>query len=132
MAKATKHKILIVEDEKALLTVLTDKFKREGYIVLQAMDGKAALEVAIKNKPELIILDIIMPSMDGLAMLKKLREDKWGNRVRVLILSNLSDPDQLNAARQQGVTEYMVKSNWSLDDVVSKVKETLRKGGNKL
>ena len=127
LAKPIKHKILIIEDEKALLAVLSDKFKREGFVVFQATDGKAGLEVAVKQKPELIILDIIMPSMDGLQMLKKLREDKWGNSVKVLILSNLSDPDQLNVAREQGVVEYMVKSNWGLNDVVNKVKETLRK-----
>jgi len=120
-----KLKILIIEDEKSLLTVLADKFRREGFFVWEAQDGEEGLDCALKNKPLLIILDIVMTSMDGLTMLKKLREDKWGNHIPVLILSNLSDPQQLEEANGRGVIGYMIKSNWGLDDVVTKVKETL-------
>ncbi len=124
MKKASK--ILIVEDEKALLAVLSDKFRREGFMVYGAKDGLAGLNMACKVKPALVILDIVMPSMDGLTMLKKLREDKWGNAVPVLILSNLSDPEQINEATSRGAVEYLVKSNWGLEDVVQKVKQILR------
>ncbi len=119
------RKILIVEDEAALLMVLADKFRREGFNVLEAHDGLEGLRAALKHKPDLVILDIIMPSMDGLTMLKKLREDKRGNTVPVLILSNLSDPEQINEATGRGRVEYLVKSNWGLDDVVQKVIDTL-------
>jgi DNA-binding response OmpR family regulator len=122
-----KNKILIVEDETSLLDVLADKFKREGFLVYKAQDGQEALEIVKKQKPDLVILDVIMPSMDGLTMIKKLREDKWGNVVPVLILSNLSDPEQINEAKEWGAVDYLVKSNWGLDDVVLKVKQTLRK-----
>ena len=122
-----KNTVLIIEDEKALLTVLSDKFKREGFSVLGAHDGGEGLRLALKNQPQIIILDIVMPSMDGLFMLKKLRESKWGNTVPVLILSNLSDPEQINEANGRGVVDYLVKSNWGLDDVVAKVKDTLKK-----
>ncbi len=117
--------ILIVEDESALLMVLTDKFRREGFLVHNADDGQKGLQCALQNKPDIIVLDIVMPSMDGLTMLKKLRENKWGNTVPVLILSNLSDPEQINEATGRGRVEYLVKSNWGLDDVVRKVKDTL-------
>ncbi len=122
-----KRKILIVEDEKALLKVLSDKFKREDFTVFEAGDGEEGLQSALRNKPDLVVLDIIMPSMDGLTMLKKLREDRWGNSVPVLILSNLSDPQQIQEATGRGVIEYLVKSNWGLDDVVDKVKQTVKK-----
>ncbi len=126
MASTAKNKkILIVEDERALLLVLADKFRREGFLTLEAEDGHSALDAATNLHPDLILLDLVMPGMDGLAMLKKLREDKWGNRVPVLILSNLSDPEQISEANGRGVIEYMVKSNWGLDDVVGKVKQTL-------
>jgi DNA-binding response OmpR family regulator len=118
-------KVLIVEDESALLLILVEKFRREGFLVLPARDGIEGLACALKDKPDIVVLDIIMPSMDGLTMLKKLRESKWGNGVPVLILSNLSDPEQINEATGRGKVEYLVKSNWGLDDVVQKVKDTL-------
>ena len=122
-----KVKVLIVEDEITLLKVLSDKFRREGFFVLEAENGQKGLSLALSEKPSIIILDIVMPSMDGLTMLKKIREDKWGNTVPVLILSNLSDPEQINEANGRGVIDYLVKSNWSLEDVVIKVKNTLKK-----
>jgi DNA-binding response OmpR family regulator len=118
--------ILIVEDESALLEVLADKFGREGFLAFTAGDGREGLKAALKCKPDIIVLDIIMPSMDGLQMLKRLRENKWGQNVPVLILSNLSDSEEheglLATDKRLG---YLVKSNWGLDDVVKKVKETL-------
>ncbi len=115
-----------MEDERALLQVLADKFTREGFLALTAADGSEGLKAALKHKPDIIVLDIIMPSMDGLQMLKKLRENKWGQNVPVLILSNLSDSEEneslLATDKRLG---YLIKSNWGLDDVVKKVKETL-------
>lgn len=125
MASTEKLKILIIEDEKTLLNVLFDKFLREGFEVYKAENGKEGLKCALSNRPQLIVLDLVMPGMDGLAMLKKLREDKWGNKVPVLILSNLSDEGQIKEANGRGVIDYLVKSNWGLGDVVEKVKQTL-------
>lgn len=122
-------KVLIVEDESALLEVLADKFRREHFTVFASSDGQEGLDSALKHKPDIVVLDIVMPSMDGLTMLKRLREDKWGNHVPVLILSNLSDPEQINEATGRGRVEYLVKSNWGLDDVVQKVQQTLRQYG---
>jgi DNA-binding response OmpR family regulator len=118
--------ILIVEDENALLQILADKFRREGFLVFTAKDGVEGLKAALKNKPHILVLDIIMPSMDGITMLKKLRENKWGQYVPVLILSNLSDPQGVEETMAQDKrVGYLIKSNWGLDDVVKKVKETL-------
>lgn len=125
--KGKNKTILIVEDEPALLMVLADKFRREGFVVLEAKDGEEALRTALHNHPDLLILDIVMPSMDGLTMLKKLREDKWGEYVPVLILSNLSDPEQIDEAAHSGAIDFLVKSNWGLDDVITKVKSTFAK-----
>jgi DNA-binding response OmpR family regulator len=125
--KARQQKILIVEDESSLLAVLADKFRREGFFVWTATDGEEGLATAIKNHPQLVILDLVMPSMDGMAMLKKLREDKWGQNAPVLILSNLSDTDAVEQANGRGVIDFLVKSNWGLDDVVGKVREVLKK-----
>ncbi len=90
MAK-TRNKILIVEDDLDLLEVLRKKFTLEKFQVSQAPDGKIGLEEALRNHPDLILLDILMPVMDGMTMLGKLREDSWGKEVPVILLTNLSD-----------------------------------------
>lgn len=121
-----KKTILIVEDDIDLLAVLVKKFQMEKFQVLQAPDGKLGLEEAVKHKPDLILLDIIMPVMDGMTMLKKLREDAWGKDVPVIMLTNLSDENKVAEALQGKVYDYLVKSDWNLDDVVKKVRERLK------
>ena len=81
-------KILIIEDDSSLRNVLQDKIKHEGFSVFTANDGQEGLETAIKEKPDCILLDVIMPKMSGIQMLKKLREHAWGKTVPVLLLSN--------------------------------------------
>lgn len=123
-----QKKILVVEDETPLRNALCDKLTREGFAVLKAKNGKEGLEVALHGQPDLILLDIIMPVMDGLTMLKKLRsENEWGKTIPVIILTNLSsDNDQ----RMRDITEtepsyYLVKTDWKIEDVIAKVREML-------
>ncbi len=128
MAKTQgKKKILIIEDEGALLEVLTDKFTRDGFEVAQAQNGEEGLKAALKTKPDLILLDIIMPAMDGLTMLKKLRNDTEGQGIPVIIISNLSEVEKISEilGTKKGVLEHIVKSHWSMDELVKKVKQTL-------
>lgn len=120
--------LLVVEDDRPVLRALVDKFTREGFIVHQASDGEEGLALALQVRPQLILLDVLMPKIDGLTMLKKLRaENVWGKTVPVILLTNLS-PD--NEQIMQTVTEtepayYLVKTNWQIDDVVKKVREIL-------
>ena len=123
--QSKKYTILVVEDEVPLLNALVGKFFREGFSVLQAKNGEEGLESALKNRPDLILLDIVMPRMDGMTMLKKLREDAWGKTVEVIMLSNLSELAKVAEAVAQGSYEYLVKSNWKIEDVVTKVRERL-------
>lgn len=118
-------KILIVEDEQALTLALNEKLTREGFELVNAGNGEDGLRLALKERPDLILLDIIMPRMDGITMLKKLREDKWGKTVEVIILTNLSDIAKVQEALEQGTTDYLVKSDWKIEDVVARVKEKL-------
>ena len=121
-----KKKILIVEDETALLNILYNKLTREGFEVLSANNGEEGLEMAIKNRPDLILLDIVMPVMDGITMLKKLRtESEWGKDVKVIMLTNLSDSEKVAEAVLYGFHSYLVKSDWKIEDVVKKVREKL-------
>ncbi len=121
-------KILVIEDEIALLKVLTDKLRREKYNVTEAKDGVEGLKQAIATVPDLIILDIVMPAMDGVSMLKKLRENKKTENIPVIIISNLSEIERITEIldAKKGVVEHLVKSHWSLDAIVKKVKETLK------
>lgn len=126
-----QHKILIievVEDELSQRKALTDKFTREGFKVLEARNGEEGLKIALDEKPDIILLDLVMAHMDGMTMLKKLRaENSWGQSVPVILLTNLSAD---NDAMIQGIAEtspayYLMKANWTINDVVEKVKERL-------
>lgn len=121
--------ILIIEDELPMLKALSDKFSREGFGVLEAKDGKEGLAAAFEKKPDLIILDIFMPVMDGKAMLEKLRVDEWGKTVPVIILTNLNPDDKtLDELMKSGPSYYFVKSKWKLEELVGKVKKELKEG----
>ena len=122
--------ILVVEDDPPILKTLVDKLTEEGFRIMEAHDGEEGLMIAGRDHPDLILLDIVMPKMDGMTMLKKLRqENEWGKSVPVILLTNLSpDEETIN----KGITEdepayYLIKTNWSLNDVVQKVRERLNR-----
>jgi two-component system response regulator MprA len=119
---AKKQSILIVEDEVSLRNALRDKFVREGFHVLEARDGVEGLEVALREHPDLILFDIVMPKMDGMTMLGKIRADAWGKSVKVIVLTNLSD-----VGIAYDSYDYLVKSDWKIEDVVATVRERLSK-----
>jgi CheY-like chemotaxis protein len=120
-----KYSILVVEDESAVSEALGDKFGREGFEVFLAKDGAKGLEVALREIPDLILLDIVMPVMDGITMLEKMRKDKKGKKIPVIMFTNLSDSDRIKEAQKKGVNDYLIKADWKLEDVVKKVKEKL-------
>lgn len=121
-----KKRILIVEDEELLMKALVIKLNHEGFETLTALNGEEGLQVAFSEHPDLILLDIIMPKMDGLTMLKKLREDSWGKDASVVILTNLSDAESVMIAVQNHAYDFLVKSEWEIDDLAKKVKEKLK------
>jgi len=117
--------ILIIEDEAMMSEALDDKLTREGFSVLVAKDGKEGLKMALKKRPDLILLDIILPKMGGLVMLKELRKNKWGKDAIVIVLTNLDSTDKVAEAVEGGMHEYLIKSNWPINGIVNKVKERL-------
>lgn len=119
-------KILVVEDEPSLSKALQNKLSQEGFEFAEAKNGQIGLEKAMQERPDLILLDIIMPVMDGLTMLNKLREDEWGKKVPVIILTNLSDDEKVMEAVKQGSYDYLIKSNWSISEVIGKIREKLK------
>lgn len=125
MSNGTNKKILVVEDDGSVLSILTNALGKQGYVMLGAKNGEEGLEVALKEHPDLILLDIIMPKMDGRAVLQRLRQDPWGQNVPVIILTNLNQADQVSMALENEVFDYFVKANTGLDDIVEKVREKL-------
>lgn len=124
-----RKKLLIIEDETSLIKAQHDKFEREGFKVVEAKNGEEGLSTALRELPDLILLDLLMPVMDGMTMLKKLRaENEWGKTVPVIILTNLaSDTDeQIQNIVETEPSYYFMKSNWTLEDLVKKVKERLK------
>lgn len=126
MPEATK-KILIVEDEELLMKTLSERLAKDGYQVLTANDGELGLQTALKEAPDVIILDIVLPKMDGMAMLKKLREvNTWSKQVPVILLTNLNVDDQMiDAITRDKPAYYLVKTDWTMDQIAEKVKERL-------
>lgn len=120
------HKILIVEDEVSLTNVMYDKFVLEGYNVIKALDGKEGLQLALSELPEVILLDINMPVMDGISMLKELRKAPAGKNIEVIMLTNFSEYKLLAEAMELGAHDYLVKSDWKLEDVVKLVHDKLK------
>jgi len=120
-----KKTILIVEDEESYRRSLVDKFTIEGFNVLNAKNGEEGLKIALEKHPDIILLDIQMPKMDGKTMFLELVRDKWGMGVPVIMLSNLSDSKTVVGNIKDGVSDYLVKSEYKIEDVVKKVREHL-------
>jgi len=120
-----KYKVLLVDDELAKRTAVAESLRDEGLHVFEASDGQAGLATALAEKPDMILLDIVMPIMDGLEMLTKLREDQWGKEAYVALFTSYADPDKVAKALKLGAYDYLLKSSLNLDEVVREVKDRL-------
>lgn len=122
-----KTKILVVEDEEILLTALTEELKQEGFEVAGAKDGIEGVEKAVSEKPDLILLDLVMPRLDGIGALKEIKAKPETKDIPVVILTNLSDYDKISDALSLGAMDYLVKANYRLEELVSKIKTVLER-----
>lgn len=118
-----EKKILIVEDEKILLSLYKEKFELEGFLVVTAQDGEEGLLVTKQESPDLILLDIVMPKMDGLTMAQTLRDS--GDQTPIIFLTNYDDVDRISKAMEIGPIDYLLKADWEPKDIVARVKEKL-------
>lgn len=120
------RKILIVEDEEALAGALEDEFKNEGFIVIKAENGELGLEKAKLEKPDVILLDLLMPVMDGQTMLRRLREIDEFRNLPVVVLTNNGDIENIRETQFYGnAIEFLIKSNVSLKEISKKVKQSI-------
>jgi CheY-like chemotaxis protein len=119
-------KILIIEDELSYLKLLREQLAKNGYEVTEAKDGKKGLAAAKLTHPDLILLDIRMPEMDGMTMLTELRKDEYGQLAKVIILTNLEPDDKiLKTVLVDRPTYYLMKSDIQLSELIAKIKELI-------
>ena len=120
-------KILFIEDEPTLQKAVGEILGQEGFEVLSALDGEAGLELIKKEKPDLVLLDLILPKKDGFTVLKEMKEDENLKDIPVIVLTNLEGMGDVERAMSLGATTYLVKANYELDDVIKMIKENLKK-----
>ncbi|PIS38873.1 MAG: response regulator [Candidatus Nealsonbacteria bacterium CG08_land_8_20_14_0_20_43_11] len=118
-------KILFIEDEFALQKTLGDVLHQEGYEMISALDGETGLRLAKSAKPDVILLDLILPRVHGFTVLKQLKEDEETKAIPVIVLTNLEEMGDINRAIELGATTYLVKAQYSLEEVLEKVKKVL-------
>jgi len=123
-------KILFIEDETALQRTLSAVMEQAGHIVTNAYDGENGLELAQEAVPDLILLDLILPKMDGFSVLEKLKGNEKTKNIPVIVLTNLESVDDVEKVIGLGATTYLVKANYDLDDIAGKINEVLRPGGS--
>lgn len=124
--KKKTHRVLIVEDDALLLKVLVEVFISENFDVAVVENGTEVLDVAKSSNPEIILLDLILPGIDGFEVLKRLKEDEKTKQIPVVALSNLSDVADVKSIKALGAVEYFIKSNTEMKKIVQFVKSQLK------
>ncbi|MBI5140132.1 MAG: response regulator [Candidatus Vogelbacteria bacterium] len=122
-----EKKVLLVEDDKFLRETLAKKLLGAGLLVEAAFDGKNALEIVSKFMPDVILLDLLLPDTDGYQVLAEIKKNPNLNKIPVIVLSNLDKPDDMMKAKGLGAIDFMVKSNFTLNEIVNRAKSTLGK-----
>lgn len=118
-----KKTILLVEDDPLLVKMYSTKFTKEGYNVVSAEDGEKGLQMALNQKVDLILLDVMMPKLSGIDLLTRLRQDPKGKEVLVIVFSNLTQVDEAQKALALGAKEYLIKANLTPSQLVAKIKQ---------
>ena len=116
-------KILIVEDDKFLKTLLEKNLKKENFEIIAAEDGISAIDKIVQEKPDLILLDIILPKKSGFSVLEEINKDENLKKIPVIIISNLGQPQDIERGRKLGAKEFLVKASLSLEELIRKIKE---------
>ncbi len=119
-------KILIIEDDSFLQGLASTKLEKEGFTVLGASNSDDAMKILATDIPDLILCDLVMPGTDGFGILKMVRENPKTANIPVIVFSNLSEDKDIKHAKDLGATDYMVKSNFTLDELADRIKSILK------
>lgn len=118
-------KILFIEDEQTLQKTLGDILTQEGYKIVSALDGETGLRLAKEEKPDLILLDLMLPKISGMEVMKALKTGKETKDIPVIVLTNLEEAENIEKMLSLGATTYLVKTYYSLKNVLDRIKKTL-------
>ncbi len=119
-------RILFIEDESVLQKTFSEILGKEGYEVISALDGETGLNLIKTKRPDLILLDLVLPKINGFGVLKQLKENKETKDIPVIVLTNLEGIGDVEKAVELGATTYLVKANYTLEEVVGKIKKALQ------
>ena len=120
-----KHTLLLVEDDSFLIQMLVKKFKADGFNVLHAPNGEMAIRKAHDEEPDIILLDIVLPGMNGFEIIKELKDDELTSAIPVAFLSNLGQAEDIKKGKRLGAVDFIVKANHSLDEIVARTSKIL-------
>ena|SRR3989344_3626491 len=120
-------KILFIEDDPLLVKIYSTRLSADGFEVLSAENGEEGLQMAATQSPDLIVLDIMMPRLDGFSVLEKLRQSEKTKTTPILVYSNLGQEDEIARAKKMGATDFIIKANLSPTEMIAKIKEYLPK-----
>jgi len=117
--------ILVVEDDKFLRELIVRKLKEENYNVIEAIDGEDGLAKIKETKPDLVLLDLILPGIDGFELLSRVKEDPFSSQIPVIILSNLGQRDDIEKGLRLGAVDFLVKAHFTPGEIIQKIKNVL-------
>ena len=120
-----QKKVLLIEDDPFLQSMYANKFELEGFLVVVAEDGQKGLRLAEKEEPDIILLDILLPQMDGYEVLQNLKANNKTKDIPVLLLTNLSQRNDIQRGIELGAVDYLIKAHFMPSEVVAKTKEVL-------
>jgi len=121
-----KIKILLVEDEKSIADMYKMKFDREGFEVVYIDNGDGVFKTVVDKKPDIVLLDIILPKVDGFSVLKELKENSKTKKIPVVMLTNLGQEEDIKKGQEFGADGYLVKANLTPTQIVERIKEILK------
>jgi len=119
-------KILLIEDDEFLRKVMLRKLKAENYDAVEAIDGKNGLKVAKEEKPDLILLDLVLPEVDGFEVLAELKKDKKLSKIPVIILSNLGEQEEVKKGLKLGAVDYLIKANFTSGEIIKRIESVFK------
>lgn len=117
--------ILLVDDDQFLVEVLTEKLKKSGFATTGVSNGAQALEYIEKNTPDLVLLDLIMPGMNGMETLQKLKGDEKTKKIPVIILTNLADSEVISQIKESGGSGYLIKDTQNIEEIIESIKNLI-------
>jgi len=121
-----KKKILLIEDDAMISSIYKAKFEADGFEAFAAADGAKGLEMAKKEKPDLVILDVILPGLDGFSVLEEIKRDKATRSIPVIMLTNLGTEDDKAKGKKMGALDYLIKASLTPSQISEKIKEVLK------